>query len=161
MSDACGCGHDEPRVEGEEDHEPDKWWQVTEIRAAAVAGLLLVAALVVGWTDGPHPVKLTLEALALIVAGYTFVPSTLTRLARGKIGVGTLMTIAAVGAVLLGEVGLAGEVRRVVGAGRRLAEANRLGFDRGVVPRDVEGVPKGMKKFEVSNVAQALSTLTR
>ncbi len=40
----------------------DKWWQVTEIRAAAVAGLLLVAALVVGWTDGPHPVKLTLEA---------------------------------------------------------------------------------------------------
>ncbi|WP_350247502.1 cation-translocating P-type ATPase [Rhodococcus sp. D-6] len=105
MSDACGCGHDEPRVEGEEEHEPDKWWQVTEIRAAAVAGLLLVAALVVGWTDGPHPVKLTLEALALIVAGYTFVPSTLTRLARGKIGVGTLMTIAAVGAVLLGEVG--------------------------------------------------------
>ncbi|AHD22534.1 DNA repair protein RadA [Rhodococcus pyridinivorans] len=65
------------------------------------------------------------------------------------------------GTVLLGEVGLAGEVRRVVGAGRRLAEANRLGFDRGVVPRDVEGVPKGMKKFEVSNVAQALSTLTR
>ena len=42
-----------------------------------------------------------------------------------------------------------------------VAEANRLGFDRGVVPRDVEGVPKGMKKFEVSNVAQALSTLTR
>ncbi len=37
--------------------------------------------------------------------GYTFVPSTLTRLAKGKIGVGTLMTIAAVGAVLLGEVG--------------------------------------------------------
>ncbi len=65
------------------------------------------------------------------------------------------------GTVLLGEVGLAGEVRRVVGAGRRLAEANRLGFDRGVVPRDVEGMPKGMKKFEVSNVAQALSTLTR
>ncbi|QQM55653.1 heavy metal translocating P-type ATPase [Rhodococcus pyridinivorans] len=105
MSDACGCGHDEPRPEGEEEHEPDKWWQVTEIRAAAVAGVLLVAALIVGWADGPRPVKLTLEALALIVAGYTFVPSTLKRLAKGKIGVGTLMTIAAVGAVLLGEVG--------------------------------------------------------
>src|SRR5690606_35650206 len=39
------------------------------------------------------------------VAGWTFVPSTLRRLARGEIGVGTLMTIAAVGAVLLGEVG--------------------------------------------------------
>ncbi|KAF0956873.1 heavy metal translocating P-type ATPase [Rhodococcus sp. T7] len=105
MSDACGCGHDEPRPEGEEENEPDKLWQVTEIRAAAIAGVLLVAALIVGWTAGPRPVELTLEALALLVAGYTFVPSTLKRLARGKIGVGTLMTIAAVGAVMLGEVG--------------------------------------------------------
>ena len=42
---------------------------------------------------------------ALLAGAYTFVPSTLGRLAKGKIGVGTLMTIAAVGAVILGEVG--------------------------------------------------------
>ncbi len=105
MSDACGCGHDEPRPEGEEEHGPEKWWQVTEIRAAAVAGVLLVAALIVRLVGGPDAFGMGLEALALIVAGYTFVPSTLKRLARGKIGVGTLMTIAAVGAVLLGELG--------------------------------------------------------
>ncbi|WP_226435564.1 heavy metal translocating P-type ATPase [Rhodococcus yananensis] len=105
MSDACGCGPDEPRPEGEDDHEPDKWWQVTEIRAAAIAGLLLIAALTVHVTGGPDALGTGLEAVALIVAGYTFVPATLMRLARGKIGVGTLMTIAAVGAVLLGEVG--------------------------------------------------------
>ncbi|MDV2478557.1 cadmium-translocating P-type ATPase [Rhodococcus zopfii] len=105
MSDACGCGHDEPRPEGEEEHGPDRWWQVTEIRAAAVAGVLLVAALIVHLTDGPAIFGVGLEAVALIVAGSTFVPSTLTRLTKGKIGVGTLMTIAAVGAVLLGEVG--------------------------------------------------------
>ncbi|MEU0351468.1 heavy metal translocating P-type ATPase, partial [Streptomyces sp. NPDC006237] len=35
---------------------------------------------------------------------WTFVPGTVRRLAKGKIGVGTLMTIAAVGAVILGEV---------------------------------------------------------
>ncbi|MDX5962057.1 cation-translocating P-type ATPase [Rhodococcus opacus] len=105
MSDACGCGHDEPRPEGEEEHEPEKLWQITEIRAAAAAGVLLLAGLIVGWVGGPDPVTLALEALALAVAGYTFVPSTLTRLAKGKIGVGTLMTIAAVGAVILGEVG--------------------------------------------------------
>ena len=104
MSDACGCGHDEPLPEGEEKHEPEKLWQVAEIRAAAVAGVMLLAGLIVGWTGGPHPAALTLYVLALVVAGYTFVPSTLKRLARGKIGVGTLMTIAAVGAVLLGEV---------------------------------------------------------
>ncbi|MDI9938871.1 cation-translocating P-type ATPase [Rhodococcus sp. IEGM 1351] len=105
MSDACGCGHDEPRPEGEEEHEPEKLWQITEIRAAAAAGVLLLAGLITGWVGGPDPVKLALEALALAVAGYTFVPSTLKRLAKGKIGVGTLMTIAAVGAVILGEVG--------------------------------------------------------
>ncbi|UTT47944.1 heavy metal translocating P-type ATPase [Rhodococcus gordoniae] len=105
MSDACGCGHDEPRFEGEEDHGPEKWWQATEIRTAAAAGALLVAALIVRVTDGPDVFAAGLEALALIVAAYTFVPSTLIRLAKGKIGVGTLMTIAAVGAVLLGEVG--------------------------------------------------------
>ncbi|CRK54571.1 putative cation-transporting ATPase G [Rhodococcus sp. RD6.2] len=105
MSDACGCGHDDPRPDGEEEHEPEKFWQVTEIRAAAVAGVLLVAALIVRLTGGSDGFGVGLEAAALLVAGYTFVPSTLTRLAKGKIGVGTLMTIAAVGAVLLGEVG--------------------------------------------------------
>ena len=62
---------------------------------------LLVAALIVGWTGGPRAVELGLEIAALLVGAYTFVPSTLKRLAKGKIGVGTLMTIAAVGAVLL------------------------------------------------------------
>ncbi|MEV6135915.1 cation-translocating P-type ATPase [Nocardia sp. NPDC051990] len=104
MSDACGCSHDEPTEEGEE-REPGKLWQVTEIRAATVAGVLPLAGLVVNLSDGPQSVRTVLEAGALLVAGYTFVPSTLTRLAKGKVGVGTLMTIAAVGAVMLGEVG--------------------------------------------------------
>ncbi|MFN2588315.1 MAG: DNA repair protein RadA [Actinomycetota bacterium] len=37
--------------------------------------------------------------------------------------------------VALGEVGLSGEIRRVPGTERRLAEAARLGFRRAVVPR--------------------------
>ncbi|MBC7299700.1 MULTISPECIES: heavy metal translocating P-type ATPase [Nocardia] len=106
MSDACGCGHDEPTADGEaEEREPEKLWEVSELRAAAVAGVLLVAALIVGWTGGPRPVELGLEIAALLVGAYTFVPSTFKRLAKGKIGVGTLMTIAAIGAVILGEVG--------------------------------------------------------
>ncbi|MGW5569712.1 heavy metal translocating P-type ATPase [Nocardia thailandica] len=106
MSDACGCGHDEPAGEGEaEEREPEKLWEVSELRAAAVAGVLLVAALIVGWTGGPSAVELGLEIAALLVGAYTFVPSTFKRLAKGKIGVGTLMTIAAIGAVILGEVG--------------------------------------------------------
>jgi cation transport ATPase len=55
---------------------------------------------------GPAPVELGLQAAALAVGAWTFVPSTLRRLAKGKIGVGTLMTIAAVGAVILGEAAM-------------------------------------------------------
>lgn len=67
--------------------------------------MALLAGYVIGWTGGPHAVEIGLYAVALTVGAYTFVPSTLRRLANGKIGVGTLMTIAAVGAVILGEVG--------------------------------------------------------
>ena len=63
------------------------------------------AAYIVGWTGGPETIALALEWVALLIGAWTFVPSTLRRLAKGKIGVGTLMTIAAVGAVILGEVG--------------------------------------------------------
>ncbi|ORV21702.1 ATPase P [Mycolicibacterium conceptionense] len=102
MSEACGCGNDRP---GEDEHEPERLWEVSELRAAAAAGVVLLAGYVVGWTDGPRPVEIGLYALALAIGAWTFVPSTLRRLAKGQIGVGTLMTIAAVGAVILGEVG--------------------------------------------------------
>ena len=105
MSDAC-CGHDEPRTDEEpEEQEPERLWQVSELRFAAVSGVFLLAALVGGWAGAVRPVELSLEALALAAGAWTFVPSTLKRLTKGKIGVGTLMTIAAVGAVILGEVG--------------------------------------------------------
>lgn len=65
----------------------------------------------------------------------------------------------------LGEVGLAGDLRRVPGVERRLAEAARLGFELALVPtgsRDVTvKVPKlpGLKVTEVSTLADALGIL--
>ena len=104
MSDACGC--DDERESGEpEQEEPAAWWQVGEIRAAAVAGVLLVGGFVGARAGALSLVTTACNWAALLVGGYTFVPGTLRRLARGRIGVGTLMTIAAVGATLLGEVG--------------------------------------------------------
>ena len=103
MSDACGCG-DEKNETGESGEEAEGFWQVREVRAAAIAGVLLLAGWVLSMVGVPLWVALSLETAALLVAGWTFVPSTLRRLARGKIGVGTLMTIAAVGAVALGQI---------------------------------------------------------
>lgn len=101
MSDACGCSDETPSTGGAE--EAPGFWQVTEVRAAAVAGVLLLAAWITSLAGGPRFVALPLELGALLVAAWTFVPSTFRRLFKGKIGVGTLMTIAAVGAVALGQ----------------------------------------------------------
>ena len=45
--------------------------------------------------------------------------------------------------VAVGEVGLAGEVRRVTGVQRRLAEAARLGFTHALVPATRVRCPPG------------------
>ncbi|GAA3828974.1 MULTISPECIES: DNA repair protein RadA [Amycolatopsis] len=58
--------------------------------------------------------------------------------------------------VVVGEVGLAGEVRRVTGAGRRLAEAARMGFTHALVPPDPGKLPDGIRVLEVDSVAAAL-----
>jgi DNA repair protein RadA/Sms len=60
------------------------------------------------------------------------------------------------GLVAIGEVGLAGEVRRVEGVGRRLIEAARLGFTRALVPPDSGPVPPGVHSIEVSDLGQAI-----
>lgn len=101
MIDVCGCNHEQPG-EGEESG-PETLWQVSQIRAAAVTGLILVAALVAGRFD-QLVVESFLHASALVVGASTFVPSSVQRLLKREIGVATLMTIAAIGAVLLGEV---------------------------------------------------------
>ncbi|MFA4840433.1 MAG: cation-translocating P-type ATPase [Agrococcus sp.] len=71
---------------------------------SAIAGVLLLAGYVLEWTGVPVAATI-LQAIALIAGAYTFVPGAVRRLLRGRLGVGLLMTIAAVGAVLLGHVG--------------------------------------------------------
>ncbi|TFD06765.1 cadmium-translocating P-type ATPase [Cryobacterium sandaracinum] len=103
MSAACGCSDEKNGTKASEEEETASFWQVSEIRAAAASGALLLAAWIVSLTGGPQGLLLPLEIMALLIAAWTFVPSTLRRLLKGKIGVGTLMTIAAAGAVALGQ----------------------------------------------------------
>lgn len=106
MTDACGCGPDEPRSDdnGAGKLEPERLWEVSELQFAALAGLLLVAGYAADLSDASPSMVTSLNAVALALGAWTFVPSTLRRLGKGRIGVGTLMTIAAVGAVVLGQV---------------------------------------------------------
>ena len=58
--------------------------------------------------------------------------------------------------IAIGEVGLAGEIRKVSGVDRRLQEAFRLGFKRALVPTGSETKIAGMEIVEVSRLDQAL-----
>ncbi len=137
MTGACGCGHDEPRNEdGElEEQGPDRLWEVSELRFAAIAGLFLIAGFIADLNDASGSVVTGLNAIALALGAWTFVPSTLKRLAKGKIGVGTLMTIAAVGAVILGEV----------------AEAAALAF--------LYSISEGLEEYAVARTRRGLRAL--
>ncbi|GAB3754306.1 DNA repair protein RadA [Zhihengliuella somnathii] len=64
--------------------------------------------------------------------------------------------------VVFGEVGLAGEVRRVPEISRRLNEAERLGFTHAIVPQSPEslsGIPDNLKVKEVATLKDALDTV--
>ncbi len=62
--------------------------------------------------------------------------------------------------MVLGEVGLAGEVRRIAHPERRIVEAARLGYRRVILPvanaRDLGSEREGVKLIGVSTVAEAL-----
>jgi DNA repair protein RadA/Sms len=62
-------------------------------------------------------------------------------------------------AIAIGEVGLAGDIRRVTGMDRRLAEAARLGFGCAVVPAGVTSVPAGLRAIPADNIGMALRVL--
>lgn len=61
--------------------------------------------------------------------------------------------------VVIGEVGLAGDLRRVTGMDRRLAEAARLGFTTALVPAGCGPAPKGIHTLESATIGDALRTM--
>jgi cation-transporting ATPase G len=69
-----------------------------------VSGLLVAGGLTAAFADLTAAADVLFVG-ALAVGGWTFIPDSLRGLALGRLGVGTLMTIAAIGAVLLGEIG--------------------------------------------------------
>jgi cation-transporting ATPase G len=99
MSEAC-CDHDRGGV----DAAPHRLRDVREIRLAAAAGVALAIGLALSATGRDAP-ALVAFAAALVTGGLTFIPQAARALLRGRLGVGTLMAIAAIGAVILGEWG--------------------------------------------------------
>ncbi|AZZ43377.1 cation-transporting P-type ATPase [Acidipropionibacterium jensenii] len=80
------------------------WWRDPALLPSAISGVMLILGYGAAW-GGHVTVASGLHWTALLVGAYTFVPTTVLRLVRRRTGVGLLMTIAAVGAVILGHVG--------------------------------------------------------
>jgi len=63
------------------------------------------------------------------------------------------------GTIAIGELGLAGEVRRVSQIERRLSEAARRGFTRAIIPRGAgPGAAGPLRTVEVRDLAEAIAS---
>lgn len=101
MSEAC-CG---AGAEEDVDHEvTPPWWRDAGLLPSVISGVALAASYLLVWSGVPVGAAV-LQWIALLAGACTFVPGALRQLARGRCGVALLMTIAAVGAVVLGHVG--------------------------------------------------------
>lgn len=102
----CSCGTPKPLFDEPEGHGP--WWKDAELMFPITAGVFCITGFVLDHTIS-STAALACYWVALIAGGWTFIPGSLRQLVTGKgrsrMGVGLLMTIAAVGAVLLGHVG--------------------------------------------------------
>ena len=130
MSDAC-CG---PRDDVELDAGPERLWQVRELQFAGLAAVLLAVGWIVGRV-GYEGAEEAVELAAVAAGASTFVPDAVRNLRHGRIGVGTLMTIAAIGAVALGQ----------------FAEAALLGI--------LFSIAEGLEHYAVSRTRRGLRAL--
>ena len=94
---------DRDAVTAPDDDRPAGLLAIRSIRLAALAGILLVLGFLAETQDAA-PLDALIYGASLIVGGATFIPDALRALARRQIGIGTLMAIAAIGAVLLGQL---------------------------------------------------------
>lgn len=102
MSSACGCEH-EPATEIGDLDRP--WWKDPELLLPIFSGVALITGLALDWSDLETPATV-LYWVGLLLGAYTFAPGAIRNLVtKRKLGIGLLMTISAVGAVILGFVG--------------------------------------------------------
>ena len=100
MSAEC-CDH-ENDSEDKSNASQIKFWQVRELQLSFVA----IVILMIGFVLERAEMELASSAFALLagaIAGWTFIPGSIKKVFKRKVGVGTLMTIAFFGALILGQ----------------------------------------------------------
>lgn len=100
-ADCCAPGE---VIDDQHDVEDAPWWTDPAVLVPVLSGVAFVAGLICEWS-GAGLAGQVLFWTGLLLGGSTFVPGALRGLlTRGKLGIGLLMTISAIGAVMLGYV---------------------------------------------------------
>ena len=128
MGDACCATSSTPPSDADGEGRLADRWRMLAAGGAAVSWAVGAAANMAGASG----MAVAAFVVAVIVGGATFVPSSLRAVLRGRVGVGLLMTIAGVGALVLGE----------------LAEAAALAF--------LFSVSEGLEEWAVSRARRGL-----
>ncbi len=78
------------------------WWRSSKLVSSVASGVLLLVSWIVGRLDLALP-ALALSIAAMVVGGYFFGREAVEKLLRRRIGIELLMSVAAIGAAVLGE----------------------------------------------------------
>ena len=91
-------------VDDDDDDDHDgPWWKDRGIMVPVFSGIAFLAGLVCEWSGAAIP-ALVLFWIGLLLGASTFTPGAIRKLFKRKLGISLLMTISAVGAVILGYV---------------------------------------------------------
>ncbi|WP_292681396.1 cation-translocating P-type ATPase [Microbacterium sp. SCN 69-37] len=90
-------------VDDEDDDHDGPWWKDREILLPVASGVAFGAGLICEWSGAKVP-ALVLFWIGLLLGASTFTPGAVRKLLKGKLGISLLMTISAIGAVILGYV---------------------------------------------------------
>ncbi|WP_342372406.1 cation-translocating P-type ATPase [Propioniciclava soli] len=105
MSEDC-CAHDASAAAGSEvtEEAARAWWRDRGILIPIFSGIAFLTGLALDWSGQDTPALVVFWA-GLLLGGSTFVPGAIRGLVmRRKVGIALLMTISAIGAVILGYV---------------------------------------------------------
>ncbi|QCU79673.1 cadmium-translocating P-type ATPase (plasmid) [Citricoccus sp. SGAir0253] len=99
----CGAPEAPTGPEQHEEHEEHRpWWRDAAILLPVLSGIAFLTGLVLEWS-GAGGAATVVFWVGLVLGAWTFVPGALRGLfTRGRLGIGLLMTISAIGAVILG-----------------------------------------------------------
>lgn len=98
---ACGCK--EVTTTPGEDQVEVPWWRDRGVMVPVASGISFLTGLMSHWV-GAETVALVLFWAGLLLGASTFVPGAIRQLVKGKLGISLLMTMSAIGAVILGFV---------------------------------------------------------